>query len=71
MALLSPGGIVSGNHMAGHLEVTRRTVQRDIDYLRDQLKLPIETVTTVPTADRGYRLTKPLTICPLCARAHN
>jgi predicted DNA-binding transcriptional regulator YafY len=41
--------------LARELEVCRRTVQRDLDFLRDRLKAPLEFV----ASRRGYRYTDP------------
>lgn len=71
VALLSPDTVVTGIHLATELEVSRKTIQRDLDYLRDQLNLPIQTIRGGRGDLSGYRLTKPIKICPVCARAHN
>ena len=51
---LQTGEPTNCNRLAGALEVSARTVQRDIDFMRDQLGLPIE---YEPTA-RAFRYTR-------------
>ena len=48
--------------LAGELEVSTRTIQRDLDFMVDQLGLPIE-------ADRyGHFLSEPVCLCRTCGR---
>jgi hypothetical protein len=48
--------------LAAALETHVRTVQRDLDFLRDQLGAPIE----YDRQQGGYRLTDPTGACPMC-----
>ena len=48
--------------LAGELEVSTRTIQRDLDFMVDQLGLPI-------AADRyGHFLSEPVNLCRTCGR---
>lgn len=48
--------------LADELEVCPRTVQRDLDHMRDSLKLPIE-------ADHdGHYFAAPVKLCRCCCR---
>ncbi len=51
---LVAGGFPNASVLAEDLEVTRRTVMRDIAFMRDQLGAPIEFV----RAENGYRLSR-------------
>lgn len=56
-----PGQAVKCATIAGELEVSIKTVQRDVDFMRDRLQLPIR---TEPNA--GYLVEAPVTICACC-----
>ena len=48
--------------LADELEASTRTIQRDLDYMRDQLNLPIE-------ADHwGHFFSEPVNFCRSCGR---
>lgn len=50
------------SQLARELEVSTRTVQRDIDHMRDALRLPI-------AADfAGHFFTEPVNLCRCCSR---
>ena len=52
---------VSSSELAGELEVCRKTIDRDLAFMRDQLRLPVET-------DRcGYYFAARVHLCPVCA----
>ncbi|TFH50763.1 MAG: HTH domain-containing protein [Lysobacterales bacterium] len=46
-------GLSNCSTIAGQLEISKRTVQRDIDYLRDMLRAPID----YDASRKGYYLT--------------
>lgn len=48
--------------LAVALEVCDKTVLRDIEFMRDRLRLPIA------SSPRGYIFTEKLHLCPLCQR---
>lgn len=69
-ALLSDGKHVSGAKLAAELEVSPRTVTRDLDFMRDQLELPIETDGCANHSLRGrhgYYFTQPVQLCACCS----
>lgn len=60
LELLDYEGTVTATRFAIELETSRKTIYRDMDFLRDQMELPIE------ATEAGYRLTGPITSCPFC-----
>jgi predicted DNA-binding transcriptional regulator YafY len=59
--MLSDGKFPNCTDFARELEVTTRTVMRDLDFLRDRMHLPI----AFDQQKNGYWLTKPITHLPL------
>ena len=59
--MLAAGGLPNCTSLAGVFEVSYKTVQRDIDFMRDQLMLPIDYDQTL----HGFRYTKPVAQFPL------
>lgn len=57
---LRRGALVTGNKLARHLEVSRKTIMRDIAFMRDRLDLPIE----FDSAIQAYRYTQTVTSFP-------
>lgn len=55
-----PGEAVKCGIIAGELEVSRKTVQRDVDFMRDRLQLPIQ------TKHNGYLVAAPVALCACC-----
>src|SRR5436190_15138771 len=49
------------NTLAQEIEVDRKTIQRDISYMRDEMRLPLE----YHQIEHGYYYTKPVTDFPL------
>jgi predicted DNA-binding transcriptional regulator YafY len=60
-AAIKTGRYPNRTKLAKTIEVTTKTIQRDIDYMRYQLDLPIE----FDFARGGYYFTKPMTELPL------
>lgn len=61
-AALSSRKRISAGELASELEICRRTIARDIDFMRDRLLLPIE-------ADaHGYYFREDVRLCPCCSR---
>src|SRR3984893_8262284 len=58
---MGTGRFPTGTQLARSIEVTTKTIQRDLDYMRYQLSLPIE----FDYARGGYYFTKPMTDLPL------
>ena len=58
---IKTGRYPNRTQLAHTIEVTTKTIQRDIDYMRYQLNLPIE----FDYAQGGYYFTKPITELPL------
>jgi predicted DNA-binding transcriptional regulator YafY len=58
--LLLEGKYPNCARIARHLEVSSKTIQRDIDHMRDQLGLPIE----YDSSRYGYTYTQPVTAFP-------
>jgi proteasome accessory factor B len=58
---IKAGRYPNRTQLAEMIEVTTKTIQRDIDYMRYQLELPIE----FDYARGGYYFTKPMTELPL------
>lgn len=54
------GKFPNATTLARHLEVSTKTIQRDLDFMRDRLQLPIEFV----LAKNGYRYTSEVTSFP-------
>jgi predicted DNA-binding transcriptional regulator YafY len=48
--------------LADELEVSTRTISRDLDHLKDSLRLPIESDIA------GFYFTQPVQICRSCGR---
>jgi predicted DNA-binding transcriptional regulator YafY len=59
--MLAAGRLPNCSRLAGVFEVSYKTVQRDIDFMRDQLLLPID----YDQANHGFRYTKPVSQFPL------
>jgi predicted DNA-binding transcriptional regulator YafY len=60
VALLKVGEFISVALIARKLEVHRKTIERDVDFLGDRLGLPIE------RSMKGIKLLEPLKLCPIC-----
>src|SRR5580693_10786972 len=58
---IKTGRFPNRTQLARSIEVTTKTIQRDLDYMRYQLSLPIE----FDYARGGYYFTKPMTDLPL------
>ncbi len=58
--LLQAGRFPNCRRLAEELEVSCKTVQRDIDFMRDQLELPID----YSAAERGFFYTRPVVEFP-------
>src|SRR6201996_8919247 len=58
---IKTGRFPNRTQLAHSIEVTTKTIQRDLDYMRYQLSLPIE----FNYAQGGYYFTKPMTDLPL------
>src|ERR1700760_1200569 len=58
---IKTGRFPNRTKLARSIEVTTKTIQRDLDYMRYQLGLPIE----FDFAQGGYYFTKPMTDLPL------
>lgn len=59
--LLAAGRFPNCSKLAGEFEVSSKTIQRDIDFMRDQLMLPID----YDQVRHGFRYTKPVDQFPL------
>ena len=59
--MLSDGGYPNCNDFTDELETTRRTVLRDLDYMRDRMNVPLE----FDRARNGYYLTRPFENLPM------
>lgn len=59
--MLSEGGYPNCNDFADELETTRRTVLRDLDYMRDRMLVPVE----FDRSRNGYFLTRPVENLPM------
>jgi len=57
---LRRGALVTGNKLARDLEVSRKTIMRDIAFMRDRLDLPVE----FDSAIQAYRYTQTVTSFP-------
>lgn len=58
--MVSRGNYPNCNGMARELEVDRKTIQRDLNFMRDELELPI----TYSEASHGYFYTRPVNDFP-------
>jgi hypothetical protein len=58
---IKTGGYPNRTKLAETIEVTTKTIQRDIDYMRYQMSVPIE----FDFAKGGYHFTRPMTELPL------
>ena len=58
---IKTGRFPNRTQLARSIEITTKTIQRDLDYMRYQLSLPIE----FDYARGGYYFTKPMTDLPL------
>ncbi len=65
-AELADGRVIPVRILAEKLEVSEKTVYRDLAFMRDQLCLPIEVDCSVESP-RGFHFIKPVKLCPLCA----
>lgn len=59
---LRVGMPVTARTISRRLEVSYKTIQRDLDLARDRLDWPLE------TSNEGWKLTGKLTICQICMR---
>jgi len=64
--LLAAGKFPNCSGMAGHLEVSPKTVQRDVDFMRDQLDLPID----YDQIRHGFFYTEPVSHFPMVTVSH-
>lgn len=62
VALLRVNHPVPIQGIADELEVDRKTIERDVDFMMDRLRLPLD------RSRRGLILTKKLKICPICVK---
>jgi len=60
--ILQEGKLVNAWTMADRLEVSVKTVYRDMEFVMDRLGWPVE------SSPRGYKLTGPLCLCAACSR---
>lgn len=63
-SLMEPGKTVKCGKLADELEVSYKTVQRDLELARDQLAWPVTSFVGV-----GWMLTAPLNLCDCCMAA--
>ena len=61
LKMLSDGGYPNCNDFADELETTRRTVLRDLDFMRDRMHVPVE----FDRSHNGYYLTEPVENLPM------
>ena len=59
--MVNRGKFPNCSTIAGKLEVNRKTIQRDINFMRDELDLPVE----YSDANHGYHYTRPVSEFPL------
>ena len=64
--LLSTGKHYSASLIASLLETSKKTIDRDLDFMRDRLHLPIETDGVAHDENSGFYFTEPVHLCPLC-----
>ena len=57
---IQSGTFPNGTRLARELEVSTKSIQRDLDFMRDRMNLPIEFV----PASHGYRYTEPVDAFP-------
>lgn len=62
IARMLASGSYSARRLAAALEVSAKTVERDIEFMRDQLGIEIE------SSRQGYELVRRQSLCPCCAR---
>ncbi|MGD8408353.1 MAG: bifunctional biotin--[acetyl-CoA-carboxylase] ligase/biotin operon repressor BirA [Thiohalophilus sp.] len=55
LSILADGNFHSGTELAGHLEVSRTAIWKQIQHLKQQYNIPVQAV-----QGRGYKLTEPL-----------
>jgi predicted DNA-binding transcriptional regulator YafY len=65
-ALLAGGRHLTARSIAERLEVSHKTVMRDLEFMRDRLNLPIATDGCPYTPQSGYYFSSPVYLCPLC-----
>ena len=58
-----PGSLITCEKIAERLEVTTKTVFRDLEFMRDRLGLPIE---SKRTPGGGFYLTGRIKLCAIC-----
>ena len=63
---LSAGNLPNAFKLAPVCEVSTKSIQRDLEYMRDRLSLPLE----YDRSHFGYRYTSPVYGCPFCASEH-
>lgn len=61
--LIKDGAYPNCSSLAGEFEVSGKTVMRDLDFMRDQLRLPIE----YDAQHRGFHYTRPVSAFPRIA----
>ena len=59
--------VVSQERIAEELGCSRKTIDRDVTFMRDRLQIPIEVTSGWP--NRGTRLVGEVELCPVCQRA--
>ncbi len=60
---------VPAHKIAAALEVSVKTVSRDLDFMRDRLELPVES--HMGKSGGGYTFSKPVHLCPVCQMNHD
>ena len=68
-ARLASGKHFTGQALADELEVSRKTVERDIQFMRDRLELPIETDGSSFVEGSGFYFKAPVRLCPVCCHS--
>lgn len=63
---MQPGKMVQANKLAAVLEVSTKTIYRDLMMARNQLGWPLESF-----CGQGWMLTAPLTLCDGCQKKVN
>lgn len=73
-AILNRGRTVPCRNFAKRLEVSEKTIRRDIEFMRDRLGIPVESVAYHNGTERpefgqpcGFRLKKKIHLCAACA----
>ena len=64
--LLQDGKLHRANELAARLETCPKTIYRDLEFMRDRLGVPIESV-----VGRGYSISHQIKLCPLCTGRMN